>query len=181
MQHQDSSDPTGVSNDYVNHRGHTNPQNATRARTRKSHAAISMRIAGATWTEIALALGYPTARAALVATEKALEKELHDTDREHLRRLAGARLDRLLRSVWGKAIDDKSPEQMVAVSRARDLVADHRKLFGLDAPTEIVVHNPTQAEIEAWVASVVSVRATVDEYDILDDGKDGTYALPAGS
>jgi len=176
MQHQDPTDPTGVTNDYVNHRGHTNPQNATRARVRKSHAAIALRIAGATWAEIALSLGYPTPRQALVATEKALEKELDDTDRAHLRKLAGVRLDRLLRSVWAKALDDNCPEQMTAIARARDLIGDQRRLFGLDAPTEVVVHNPTQHEIERWVAQVVSVQSTVDEADIFEEEP---RALPA--
>lgn len=175
---QDPTDPTGVSNTYRGTRGHINPENATRARQRKTHAAIAMRLGGGTWAEIALTLGYPTPRAACVAVERSLEKELDTADREHLRRLAGARLDRLLRSVWPKAVDENSPEQMVAVSRARDLVADHRKLFGLDAPTEVVVHNPTQAEIEAWVATVVSVQPYVAEHDIIDGEVVETHALP---
>ena len=40
------------------------------------------------------------------------------------RRGAEGHIDRLLRSVWGKAINENHPEQMTAVSRARDIVAD---------------------------------------------------------
>jgi hypothetical protein len=165
MQQQDSSDPTGVAavNDSTNHTA------ITRARNRKANAAVSLKLSGATWGEIAEALGYPTARQALVATEKALERQLRDTDRESMRRVAGARLDRLLLSVWSKAIDPAHPEHLIAVTKAREVVDRHAKLFGLDAPTEIIVHNPTQTELEAWVTQVARLRTPeVEEYDILD-------------
>jgi hypothetical protein len=165
MQAQDSSDPTGVSGTP-----HGTANAVTRSRHRKSAAALALAIAGATYTDIAKALGYPTPRTALVAVELALERELRNTDdREKMRKMVGARLDRLLRSVWATAIDPDAPDRMVAVTKAREIIADHRKLFGLDAPTEIVVHNPTQAELEAWVARVTSVTSVaVPEYDILD-------------
>jgi hypothetical protein len=175
---QDSTDPTGIS---APARGHLSPgSNAGRARMRKANAALQMRYAGATWPEIAQALGYPTPRTAMVATEKALERELANADdREKMRKLAGARLERLIRAVWPKAIDPNHPDQMIAVSKAREVLADHRKLFGLDAPTEVVVHNPSQAELEAWVAKVVAFQIPeVVEYDII--GEEEPRALPAG-
>src|SRR5580765_3180099 len=121
----------------------------SRARSRKANAAIQMRLAGATWNEIAEALGYPSAWQALVSTEKALEKQLNTDDRDKMRRLAGARLERLLLAVWPKAIDPGHPDHLLAVSKAREIVDRHAKLFGLDAPTEIIVHNPSQTELEA--------------------------------
>ena len=161
---QDSSDPTGVAKGPG-----LNRTAVRRARERKSNAAIQMRLAGATWTDVAQALGYPTARQALVATEKALERQLHTEDRDAMRRLAGARLDRLLLGVWPKAIDASHPEHLLAVTKAREIVDRHAKLFGLDAPTEFVVHSPTQNEIEKWVASVAALRVPdVEEYDILE-------------
>jgi len=165
VQQQDSSDPTGVAKvDSTVNQG-----SLRRARTRKSNAAIQMKLAGATWEEIARALGYPTARQALVATEKALERQLHTEDRDQMRRLAGARLDRLLLGVWPKAIDGAHPEHLIAVTKAREIVDRYAKLFGLDAPTEIVVHTPTQSELEAWVTRVAQLRTPlVEEYDILD-------------
>lgn len=163
MQAQDSSDPTGVRSNLPAHGA------ASRARNRKANAAVALKLSGATWGEIAEALGYPTARQALVATEKALERQLRDTDREAMRRVAGARLDRLLLGIWPKAIDGAHPEHLVAVGKAREVIDRHAKLFGLDAPTEFVVHNPTQSELEAWVTQVAQFRVpAVEEYDILD-------------
>lgn len=169
MQQQDSSDPTGVAGKTSGSTGATG-NSVARARHRKSNAAIQMRLGGATWNEIALALGYPTARTALVSVEKALERELKSHgDREEMRRLAGARLDRLLRAVWTKAIDEDHPDQLIATTKAREIVADHRRLFGLDAPSEVIVHSPTQAEIEAWVVQVVSAGTPdVPEFDIIE-------------
>lgn len=184
MQTQDSTHPTGVAGTAGGHHpgGHVEPGNTvTRARNRKTNAALQMRLAGATWNEIALTLGYPTARTALVAVERALERELRTTgDRDALRRLASARLERLLRAVWPKAIDGDHPDQMTAVNRAKELVGQWSKLHGLDAPTEVVVHNPTQAEIDAWVLSVLAhSQPAVVEYDIIEGQiEGGTDAVP---
>ena len=168
MIQQDSSDPTGVVAVPPPRHGQQTGT-LTRSRNRKANAALEMRLAGATWEQIAASLGFPSARAALVATEKALERQLNDqADRDQMRRMAGARLERLLRGVWTKAIDPEHPDQMTAVSKAREIIAQHAKLYGLDAPTEIVVHEPTRAELEAWVTAVVSGSAlAVQEYDII--------------
>lgn len=164
MQAQDSSDPTGVAKV-----GGTNHTAINRARGRKANAAVQMKLAGATWQQIAEALGYPTARQALVAVERTLEKQLKDGDRDAMRRLAGARLDRLLLGVWPKAIDGEHPEHLIAVTKAREIIDRHAKLFGLDAPTEFVVSSPTQTQLEQWVSSVAALRIPeVEEYDILD-------------
>lgn len=160
MTAQNSADPSGVSG---------TGNKTTIARARKADAAVQLRIAGASWSEIATTLGYPTPRQALVSTERALQRQLQEGDsREQMRRMAGARLDRLLRSVWAKAVNPADPEHLLAVTKAREIVDRQAKLYGLDAPTEVIVHNPTATEIEAWVAKVVSVGAPpVPEYDII--------------
>jgi hypothetical protein len=176
MHRQDPNDPTGVSDDSPK-----GGSNVARARERKANAAIQLRIAGASWDEIAQALGFPTPRAALVATEKALEKELHtEENQKSMRSLAGKRLERMLRGVWTKAIDPAHPEHLAAVDRARLIIDRHAKLYGLDAPTEVVVSNPAQAELEKWVATVIGqTRPALEEGDIFDaevledDGDDG--------
>lgn len=161
---QDPTDPTGVRADE------NGSKEVIRARERKANAAIQMKAAGAEWDEIAEVLGYPDGRSALVAVEKALERELSETDKTFLRGIASKRLERLIRAVWPKALDPDSPEQMSAVGRARELIADHRRLHGLDAPTEIAVHTPDTAEIQAWVAKVAAIGApTLEEDDPFED------------
>lgn len=175
---QDSNDPTGVRDDQPRANGEpVAGKEVQRARDRKANSAIQLRKAGASWEEIAEVLGFPTGRAALVATERALEKELQtEESKSFMRTMAGQRLDRMLRAVYPKAIDPEHPDQFAAIDRARALVADHRKLYGLDAPTEMVVHNPNQSEIEKWVSEVLSAQspevqeADIFDVEIVDDG-----------
>jgi len=164
---QDRSAPGGVAD---NRAARNSGPEAIAARRRKADAALSMSLSGATWGEIAETLGFATPRQARMATEKALVRQLErEDDREKMRAMAGARLERLLRGVWTKAIDPGNPEQMVAVSRSRELIADHSKLFGLNAPTELMVHSPTQNELEDWVLRMTATMVPeVVEEDIFD-------------
>jgi hypothetical protein len=83
--------------------------------------------------------------------------------------LAAGRLDQLLRSVWNDANDPSSELFLPAVGKAREIIADHRKLLGLDAPQEILVTSPTQRELDAFVASVVVKELpTVGNADITE-------------
>ena len=160
---QDPSDPTGVS-------GTSGSKNeVTRARQRKSDAALALRTAGSTWDEIASLLGYPSGRHALVSVEGALGRRLNELDREKLRVLASDRLESLLRSTWPKAHNRESPEHLAAVGKAREVVNDYRKLWGLDAPTEVIIATPTQTELDNWVARVVGNNLpAVTEYDVVE-------------
>lgn len=162
---QDSTHPTGVTDESP--RGNAE---VARARDRKANAAIQLSIAGASWDEIATVVGYPTARQAKVAVERALEKELHtESSQKFLRALYGKRLDRLLRAVWGKAIDTEHPDQFVAVAEARRIIDRQARLTGADAPTEYVVTTPAQAELERWVSEVLKHKAPeLEEADIFD-------------
>lgn len=168
---QDSSHPTGVVDNRKGERSKGGSGDyAYLQRNRKADAALSLRLSGASWADIALTLGYPTPRAALLATERALVRQLETTeDKERMRAMAGARLERLLRAIWQKAIDPADPDQLSAISRAREIIDRHAKLFGLDAPTEIVVHSPSQSELEDWVLRMTSTMVPeVIEPDIFE-------------
>ena len=162
---QDPQDPTGVRDETP--RGN---QHVIRARDRKANAAIQLKIAGASWDEIAEVVGFPTGRHAIVAVEKALEKQLKEEESQKaMRSMAGKRLERLLRGVWTKAIDPNNAEHLAAVDRARLLIDRHIKLYGLDAPTEYVVTSPSQVELENWVGRVLAERTKgLEEPDIFD-------------
>jgi hypothetical protein len=166
MQRQDSTHPTGVSTT-----DHKAKVNTIRARERKANAALSLALAGAEPEQIAESVGYPTARAARVAIERALEKQLRSDpeNRARMRLMASRRLERLLLSVWPKANDPDHPEHLIASTKARELIAQWTKLHGLDAPQEVVIHSPTNDMLEDWVTRVLSVAAPiVDEDDFLD-------------
>jgi hypothetical protein len=161
---QDSTDPTGVNDEG------TPGKEVTRARDRKANAALAMRLSGATWEDIASVLGFPTERAALVAYESAMEKQLETPEsREELRRLARLRLERLMRGVWAKAIDPENAEHLAAVSKAKEIIAQITRLEGSDAPTEVNIYSPAQSEIEAWVAEQVNKTVPqLEEADIFE-------------
>lgn len=135
-------------------------------------AALALRLAGASYSEIAENVGY----ADHVVARQAVVRELatHESDeevRERLRAEEGARIERLLIGVWQKAINPRDPEHLSAVKVAISLIDRHSRLYGLDAPQEVVVHNPTAAEIDQWVASVIDEsRALVDivEADVVE-------------
>lgn len=129
-----------------------------RTPARQANAALALRLAGAGYDEVADMLGLASAGAARTAAESALEARAWDdvTGREKLRAENGARLERLLRSVWAKATNPDDPEHLVAVRVARDVIDRHCRLYGLDAPAEVVIHSPTTHEIDAWVAGMIS-------------------------
>jgi hypothetical protein len=128
---------------------------------RTANAALALRLAGASYAEVTDALGLTSVQAAREQVEAALAwRAWDDRDgRERMRAENGARLERLLRSVWTKATDAADPEHLPAVKVARELIDRYAKLYGLDAPAEIVIHNPTASEIETWVATVVGQQS----------------------
>lgn len=165
MIQQDSSDPTGVTT--------TSPRGDSAvvvARDRKADAALAMRQKLMDWDEIAQVLGYPTGRACLVATEKALQRELKNPETQELmRRLASDRYDKLLKSIWKRATNGEDPDHLAYVQAARGVMSDHRQLHGYDAPKQYVVSSPTSAQLEQWVAGVsASEDIEIEEGDIFE-------------
>lgn len=139
-------------------------------RASRQQSAVALRIAGATYSEVAQALGYASANHARLAVERALASTVGDEDREQMRFLEGRRLERLLRGLWGKATNERHPEQLAATRTALAIIDRHAKLYGLDAPTQMVVHSPTAGEIEAWVAQMAAQVSTgmPKEKDIIE-------------
>lgn len=125
---------------------------------RSASAALALRLAGAGYDEVADALGLTSPATARDLVESALEARAWDdvAGRDKMRTVATARLERLLRSVWGKATNQDDPEHLPAVKVARELIDRLARLHGLDAPTEVVVHNPSANEIEQWVSGIIA-------------------------
>ena len=124
---------------------------------RQGAAAVALRLAGASFAEVADALGLanPTTARTMVVAHLALTVP-DDESREAMRQEESHRLERLLRGVWGKATDPGHPEHLPAAKVALSIIDRHARLHGLDSPAEVVVHSPTATEIDAWVASLTA-------------------------
>lgn len=145
-------------------------------------AAVKLRVEGTSYADIADTLGLATPRAALAVITDHLAVEVPADAKDQMRRECTAQIDALLASVWPKATDQGHIDQLPAIGRAVSLIDRKIRLHGLDAPTEVVVHTPTQSEIEAWIAS--QVRHTmpalvepdivdVESYEISEDSETG--------
>lgn len=141
-----------------------------RQEERTGAAVTALALAGASMHEIAETMGLASAREAQRIYYDDLASRATDDDRARGRVEARARLERLLRSTWRKATTERDPEHLAAVRTAAGLVDRIIKLDGLDMPTEVIVHNPSVAEIDAWVAAMLAQRTTglPEEADILD-------------
>jgi hypothetical protein len=139
---------------------------------RTGQAATALRLAGASYAEVAEALGLADAVEARNIVERDLATRSDDeVGRTALRAEEEARILRLLRGVWAKATTPSDPEHLVAARIALAMVDRHARLMGLDMPTEVIVYTPTTSEIDAWVAEVVALQHTdildVEEADVL--------------
>ena len=182
---QDSTDPTGVKDLTHGGRypaGSGGNTEVRRARDRKANAALNLRKYGASWTEVAQTLGYPTARAALVAVEKSLEKENGSAEtKAFVRRLISEQFDMLLAAIMPDAIAVLTDEDgqripneaaLPFIDRVIKILERKAKLHGADAPTEYIVSSPSMADIETWVTEVTGYTTPdVDEADIFADNR----------
>lgn len=140
-----------------------------RESAQRNEAALSLKLAGATWPEIASTLGYKDATSARQAVERLLAKAVSEEDRAKARQVAVGRYERLLKGVWAKAISPDNPEHLPAVRTARELVDRLVQVQGAAVPQEVVVHNPNQAEIEAWLVRVTGTNLTdIVEAEVID-------------
>lgn len=175
---QDKSDPTGVRED----RKGGSSTAVVRARERKANAALQLKKDNCTWDEIAEVLGYPTARHALIAVEQMLEQgALTQESQEFMRHLAGRKLEDWL-YVLDKDIRDDSPDRFVAITKSRDLLETHMRLFGYAKPTEVAIYNPLESEVTEFIAAVVAARddgKSLREDDIFsaEPDDDGVYTV----
>jgi hypothetical protein len=147
-----------------------NPDLEVKDRKTRIEAAIGLKVAGANYSEIADVLGYSSVEQARSAVERGIAATASEDDRKQQREIASRRLERLLRAIWKKATDEESPEQLSAARTALALVDRHIRLWGSDAPSEMVIYSPAKGEMEAWIESMVKrVRQGLpEEADIID-------------
>lgn len=132
----------------------------------KATAALGLRLAGASFEEIADTLNMPDHAYARRAVEQALAEEVTTEDRRHHRTLANLRYERLLRAVWGKAINPESPEQLPAARSAREIIDRMVTLNGAAQPAEVIVHNPGDKELIAWLEKVKPIELPAADQEV---------------
>lgn len=110
--------------------------------------ALNMRAAGASYDDIAKALGYADRSGSYNAVKAALEGAIKEPAEEAII-LETSRLDRLLRALWPQAIGVQTitdahgnvttrqvPPDLFAVDRVLMIMQRRARLLGLDAPTK---------------------------------------------
>lgn len=137
----------------------------------KAQAALSLRIAGAGWKDIAETLDYSSPGAARGAITRVLASELNDQESvEEVRYLESRRIERILTSLMRRATDPKDPDHLAYANTALAAIKQHSKLHGAEAPAQVnLTYNPTQQQLEQWATAVAgAMQNTVEEADILD-------------
>lgn len=140
----------------------------------RAEAGVALRLAGASYTNIAKTLEYSSAFRARQAVEQALAKSADSPEeRDQMRVLTSRRYDRLLQSVMGKAVNPKDPEHLAYNARALAIVDRIGTLFGVAAPTQVQISASDQ-QIEAYINKVRPLAAAqhdAEEMEILDEGE----------
>ena len=149
-------------------RGRDDDDNPTRAM-----AAIALRLGGAGYETIAAQLGYASARRVRDVVERALADSVSDTDDiPRMRKVQHARLERMLTSIWTRAINPKDPDHLAYSARALAIIDRENKMLGIDLPQQISVsHTPDLQEVESWLkgmAERVHGVVAVEEAEILE-------------
>jgi hypothetical protein len=146
--------------------------------TAREVQALTLRIAGANFDQIAEAMGYRTRSAAYKLVESALLKTLQGPA-DSLRQLELARLDKLLLSLWPQATT-LGPHQLVTIDRVLRIMS--QRLFyvtGLKVPDKIAPTTPdglSPYRGEAGLASLLAeARTTVEGFE----GETNGHALPS--
>jgi len=126
--------------------------------------AWAMRVRGAGWNEIALALGYANPQNAMRAVRNYVGK-LPEPSAPELRSMWRERLEYL----WPIAARDAEAGKSGAVRAAVAVAQRAAQLDGLDAPQHFQI-DPSSEELDRLVAELLAFKGLtpVREFDILD-------------
>lgn len=169
-------------------------QEVRRATVTRTKAAVSMRIAGASYAEIAEVLEFETPATARAVVEKGIAGTYDDPENiESMRGMARARMETLLRSLAPKALSDKkvitkngqkiTVENTEHLAYAREFRATVDRLVALDGLAAPQVHRFETPAVERFnevLREVVSTRnaiaapeADIFDAEVVDDDVEG--------
>lgn len=149
---------------------HNIPMNDVDRSATKAEAAVTLKLYGASYTEIKNTLHYSSAFRARMAVERALAAAADSVeDKEKMRYLINKTLDRLKASVMSKAVNPNDPQHLAYNARALAILDRQAKLYGVDAPTQIQITQSDQYIQEYLEAVLPGVAADNNqiEADIL--------------
>lgn len=129
----------------------------------RADRAWRARVLGGTWEQCAEVAGYADAPTCCRAVRRAYD-DLPKVERDELRRLWRDRYEVVGRQALADVLD-RRPGAVTSFVRVGQAAAS---LDGLNAPTLHVVANPTEHDIDAWVAKALALRGRVrpEEADI---------------
>ncbi len=116
------------------HRGESRYSPRRLEAMKREQQALELRMAGRTWLEISLALGYADNSGPIRAVEGLLKRTLTPTV-EHWRALSAERLSKILEVFWPRMVGGDEGAGKICLRAVSDL----RALFGTDAPIKVQV------------------------------------------
>lgn len=121
----------------------------------RERKALELRKGGATFEQIAQALGYADRSNAHKAVRRAMRETIQEPADE-VRRVEVERLDVLLKALWPKALSTGDKQQARAVEQCLSIMARRSALLGLDAPSRRVVEIVTEDALDEAIANLRS-------------------------
>jgi len=138
-------------------------------RAERKKNALELRLAGASYRDIAQALNCSVGTATNDCKEAMAEIPMQQAD--EMRTVELSRLDRLQRAVWPKAVKG----DLQAVDRAIKIIDRRAKLFGLDAPQQVQI-TASDIDLDAAVDKMLRVAEmalekenAAESFDDVDD------------
>lgn len=151
---------------------HGIPMNDVDRSATKAEAAVTLKLYGASYTEIKNTLHYSSAYRAKMAVERALAAAADSVeDKEKMRFMINKTLDRLKASVMSKAVNPNDPQHLAYNARALAILDRQARLYGVDAPTQIQITQSDQYIQEYLEAVLPHVKEDNNqiEFDILEE------------
>ena len=137
----------------------------------RAEAALKMKVAGASWVQIAEHLDYSSAATARATVEKLIAESAEEfSDRDRLRKITNLRMDALMKVAFRRALEKNSPDQVAYMRIWLEYEKQLARLNGLDAPQQVVI-TPAYEEIVAWATDVYAKtgQEVVVEADIIEE------------
>lgn len=121
---------------------------------------LELRMAGWSFAAIAAEVGYHDKSGAKKAYERALAEWRDDLANDVATHRAEQlmRIERIIRSLWPRAIDRNDPEHLAYVDRVNRQLERQARLLGLDAPVKVTVSDETDQEIETLLETMAELE-----------------------